>query len=181
MRPLRLPSWIRQPPGGDWLQHTDLLPIVKKSKETPVLHGLVHGDLQQSNMLVSGERFYVIDWGDHFHVRPPLYDLLFYLFKHSRSLTAARVAEAAFAEPQWIEDGLPGALEPAAIQASLVAFTLMLTRRYQFRRLRRRQALVRQLQSFIYEVGRRLLPSVEPYVQLPNVLLDLPDFQSEVA
>lgn len=180
-RPVRLPAWIRQSRANDWLQRTRLLDVVEKAKETPVLHGLIHGDLQQSNMLVSKDRFYIIDWGDHFHMRPPLYDLLFYMFKHSLSVPLEDVVERAFSDFQWIEDGLPGALEPSAVEASFVAFTLMLVHRYQFRKVRRREYLVKHLQAFLAEVTHRLLPSPDAYVQLPAVLLELAEPEDDAA
>ena len=109
LKPLRLPYWVRQSRARDWLHHTGLGAIVDEVGETPVLHGLIHGDLQQSNMLAAGDRFYVIDWGDHFHLGPPLYDLLFYMFKHAQSVGASQVARVALSDPDWIEQGLPGA------------------------------------------------------------------------
>lgn len=171
VKPLRLPHWVRQPYVRAWLYRSGLDDIFDEICETPVLHGLVHGDLQHSNMLVSKERAYIIDWGDHFHLGPPLYDLLFYLFKHARSVGTHRVVDAALADPAWIEEGLPGALAPDAVKASLVAFTLLLVRRYQFRNLRRRRTLVKHLQSFVSAAAERLLLSSGPFSRLPTVLL----------
>lgn len=137
---------------------TDLGPLEEAVRSQPVTYGLIHGDLQQSNMLFSRDRFYVIDWGDHFHMEPPLYDLLFYFFKHARALGARKVAEAAFADPKWIEDGLPGSLSPLSVRASLLAFTYMLLKRYQYRKARRRAKLAAEVRSYVRAVCERLLP-----------------------
>lgn len=178
MRNLRLPGWVRKPEVMRWFRQNQLDSIIEETLNTAVLHGLIHGDLQQSNILVTEERFYIIDWGDHFHLRPPLYDLLFYFFKHSRSLPASEVAAAVFDRPEWIEDALPGALDPPAVRASLLAFMLMLTNRYQFRAQRRRQRLVKDVQRFVAEVARRLLPEnrdADALVRLPAILLERSD------
>lgn len=175
LRTLRLPGWIHNPGVRRWLQEHKLHPIIEEAQETKILHGLIHGDLQQSNILVTKERFYVIDWGDHFHLRPPLYDLLFYFFKHSRAVPIDKLADVAFGRSAWIEDALPGALAPTSVRASLLAFILMLTERYQFRKLRRRQRLVNHLQRFIAEAAHRLLPDARDLVLLPLVLLEQPN------
>lgn len=171
VRSLGLPYWVRQPHGRAWLQRLGLVELVDEVGSTPVLHGLVHGDLQQSNMIAARDRFYVIDWGDHFHLGPPLYDLLFYLFKHARSVGTDKVVDAALSDPSWIEERLPGALSPESVKASLVGFTLMLVRRYQFRNVRRRHTLVRHLRPFVVKVAKRLLVPPEPFARLPAVLL----------
>jgi len=171
VRSLGLPYWTRQLHGRAWLQRLGLVELVEEVGSTPVLHGLVHGDLQQSNMIAARDRFYVIDWGDHFHLGPPLYDLLFYLFKHARSVGTDKVVDAALSDPSWIEERLPGALSPESVKASLVGFTLMLVRRYQFRNVRRRHTLVRHLRPFVVKVVKRLLVPPEPFARLPAVLL----------
>src|SRR5690606_29166072 len=50
-RPLQLPAWADKNLNGHLIERTGLRTILEELVEVPVQHGLVHGDLQHSNML----------------------------------------------------------------------------------------------------------------------------------
>ncbi|NLY51614.1 MAG: phosphotransferase [Firmicutes bacterium] len=94
-----------------------------------VKQGLLHGDLKHLNILVQKDKLWVIDWGEQFFTGPPLFDLLYFLYWHTRSFPPEIVINRALASPGWISDSLPEGLEPLAVEASLLVFALEMVKR----------------------------------------------------
>jgi Serine/threonine protein kinase involved in cell cycle control len=121
-----------------------------------VVHGLVHGDLKPLNILRAGERLVVIDWGESYCLQPPLFDVLYFLFWIARSHPPARVVEAALGDRAWLRSGLGMEVDHAAIEASVVAFSREMMKRFAGERPRAQRRLVKRLGLFVKEAARAL-------------------------
>lgn len=138
----------------DLISRAGLQEVVKRLQGRSVPRGLVHGDLKHPNVLICENRFYVIDWGEQFLLAPPLFDLLYYLYWHTRSFSPETVVKAAFARREWIEDGLPGSLDPVVIDASLCEFVMEMVRR--IKNEQRPRYHLRKLACFAGSAARQL-------------------------
>ena len=168
LRPLTLYRKGRLPERDRLMESVGVAAWASQLAGVPVLHGVVHGDFQHSNLLVGEGGVYVIDWGDNFRLGPPLYDLFFYLFRHARSLDPRTVVDAAFADPSWIEEGMGVALDPLIVRASLYSFVGMLADRYHKRGLRRKGRAEKALTEFVATVVERVLVPLEKAETKPS-------------
>ncbi len=152
--PLKLPSPRENETLFRVVYRAGLAEAFEKVQGREVKQGLVHGDLKHPNVIVRGDEVYVIDWGEQFFLAPPLFDLLYYLYWHTRSFAPEIVVNRALCNPQWIEDGLPGSLEPAAVKASLCVFAAEMVSRT--KEERRQEYHLKKLVSFLEVVATQL-------------------------
>ena len=121
--------------------------------------GLVHGDLKHLNILVHNDKIWVIDWGEQFFQGPPLFDLLYFLYWHTRSFPPEMVIHRALASPGWISDSFPEALEPVAVEASLLIFASEMVERIEEEGSRK--GALKQLARFLKAARGRLKENAE--------------------
>lgn len=152
--PLKLSSFRQNETLFRVVHRAGLAGIFEKVQGREVKQGIVHGDLKHQNVILGEERVYVIDWGEQFFMAPPLFDLLYYLYWHTRSFAPEIVVKRAFCHPQWIEDGLPGSLEQEAVEASLCMFAAEMVARTEEER--RQEYHLKKLVSFLEAATRQL-------------------------
>jgi|GEM_PF-2066698 len=120
----------------------------------PIRQGLVHGDLKHPNVIRHDGSLYVIDWGEQCFQAPPLFDLLYYLFWHTRAFAPHVVVRQAFRDSAWIAEGWSTSLTPQTVDASLLIFAQHMIARLKHERSSRRH--FRRLVSFLRAAGEEL-------------------------
>jgi len=81
---------------------------------------------------------------------------LYFLFWIARSHPPARVVEAALGDRAWLRSGLGMEVDHAAIEASVVAFSREMMKRFAGERRRAQRRLVKRLGLFVKEAARVL-------------------------
>jgi len=151
---LEIPELRKDPPLEYVVREAGWERAWRRLEGQPVNQGLVHGDLKHLNVLVQADAIWVIDWGEQFFIGPPLFDVLYFLYWHSRSYTPETVVGRAFASADWLREPLPESLQPSAVEASLAVFAREMVDRIKEEGTRKRS--LKKLVRFLKTAGGRL-------------------------
>ena len=128
-RKLRMRHKIKREETRNLLYQAGLKNLWQTAVEKKVLHGICHGDLKQSNILIQNQKPFIIDWGERYRLAPPFFDLLYFLYRYTERVEVEKIASSAYEYKDWYRKNLPAGSSPDAVRVSLVAVVYKVSRK----------------------------------------------------